>query len=410
MGVIYIARNPQAHDRPVLEKESALESVLLQMSAGEVNPAEELAAWNQVVGWLGRLRKLEGVPFRYVVPSEHMLPNNSIRFFHLDRNWLDAIVDGALSTGVMDSRGSLSEGEKANRLERYHKLMARLAEEDKTAKDYRYVLSVSESVNALPKSEKDEFDSRLQNFNSSLSESSATPAKWDLVVDYLPDYVTTVGGSRTGFLLRSSVVRDFPGLSVNAYYQLDPSKDAYSVQNKILTLRQVRLSETVLMCIFDGVPTHLRIEEPREGIRLGMEQSQSADYNYEYQFTPKDKQGRPVMSAPRINVGVRKGTGDSSVLRINDFDQAKQYFTSHGIIPQHGAFLATQLMEYPYQQDFEYDTLESKPFNAYDPSETNDVGSVLRNVKVRVNEESIVADADDIDALEASYESTGGDV
>ena len=46
-----------------------------------------------------------GVPFSYIVSSEEMLPNESIRFFHMDRNWLDALVDGALSTGILDTRG-----------------------------------------------------------------------------------------------------------------------------------------------------------------------------------------------------------------------------------------------------------------------------------------------------------------
>ena len=55
--------------------------------------SEEMA-WNSVVSWLSRLRLLEGVPFPYIVPSEGMLPNESIRFFHVDRNWLDALVDG----------------------------------------------------------------------------------------------------------------------------------------------------------------------------------------------------------------------------------------------------------------------------------------------------------------------------
>lgn len=408
--MIFIARSSQtqSYNRADIEKKTVLESVLTQMSSGQIDPAEEQAAWTQVISWLGRLRKLEGVPFRYIVPSEEMLPNNSIRFFHLDRNWLDAMVDGALSTGVMDSRGSLLEGEGEMRKERYQKLMASLAEEDKSAKDYRYVLSVTESVNALPKNEKDQFDGWLENFNPGLSGDKVRKAQWDVVVNFLPEFVTTVGGSRTGFLLRSSVVRDFPGLSVNAYYQTDPTKNAYSTENKLLTLRQVRLSDTVLMCIFDGVPTHLRLQEPREGIRLGMEPNQGADYNHVYQFQPKNSAGQAVGS--RENVSVRKGTGDTSVLRISDFIDLKGRFRQQHIIkPELGGFIATQLMEFPYQQDFEYDTIDSVPFNTYGADETNDKGSVLKNVKVRVNQASIIADATEIEAMEESYEPKDGD-
>jgi hypothetical protein len=52
-----------------------------------------------VTHWLDRLRRLQGIPFRYLVPNERMLPNESIRFFNLDFNWLFALVEGACSIG-----------------------------------------------------------------------------------------------------------------------------------------------------------------------------------------------------------------------------------------------------------------------------------------------------------------------
>ena len=81
---------------------------------GKVASDAEKEAWNYIIKWLTRLRLLDGVPFPYIVPSDGMLPNESIRFFHLDRNWLDALVDGALSTGVLDSRGSLADESAEN--------------------------------------------------------------------------------------------------------------------------------------------------------------------------------------------------------------------------------------------------------------------------------------------------------
>lgn len=52
-----------------------------------------------VTDWLGRLKKLQGVPFRYLVANGRMLPNESIRFFNVDFNWLFALVEGACSIG-----------------------------------------------------------------------------------------------------------------------------------------------------------------------------------------------------------------------------------------------------------------------------------------------------------------------
>jgi hypothetical protein len=50
-----------------------------------------------IAGWLAGLRQLTGIPFGYLVPDARMLPPESIRFFAVDPNWTDALVDGALS-------------------------------------------------------------------------------------------------------------------------------------------------------------------------------------------------------------------------------------------------------------------------------------------------------------------------
>ena len=60
----------------------------------------------QLVAWFQDLAKLAGVPFNYLVPDERMLPPESLRFFHLDGNWINALVDGAFSIG----RATMGEG------------------------------------------------------------------------------------------------------------------------------------------------------------------------------------------------------------------------------------------------------------------------------------------------------------
>jgi hypothetical protein len=49
--------------------------------------------------WLHELKRLKGVPFDYLVPGETYLPKESIRFFQVDPNWIDALVEGAFSIG-----------------------------------------------------------------------------------------------------------------------------------------------------------------------------------------------------------------------------------------------------------------------------------------------------------------------
>lgn len=52
-----------------------------------------------VVDWFDNLEKLIGVPFSYLVPDERMLPPESIRFFCVDWQWIECLLDGAFSIG-----------------------------------------------------------------------------------------------------------------------------------------------------------------------------------------------------------------------------------------------------------------------------------------------------------------------
>ena len=56
------------------------------------------------VAFLAHLRLLVGVPFDYLVPDPRMLPDESIRFFHLDRSWTDRLVDGVFAVGKIGTR------------------------------------------------------------------------------------------------------------------------------------------------------------------------------------------------------------------------------------------------------------------------------------------------------------------
>jgi hypothetical protein len=57
----------------------------------------------QVAEWFTELLSLIHVPFHYLVSREEMLPNNSLRFFHVDVNWLNCLLDGAFSIGRITS-------------------------------------------------------------------------------------------------------------------------------------------------------------------------------------------------------------------------------------------------------------------------------------------------------------------
>lgn len=52
-----------------------------------------------VEAWFRDLSLLEGLPFSYLIPDARMLPPEGLRFFRVDRAWVDCLLDGALAIG-----------------------------------------------------------------------------------------------------------------------------------------------------------------------------------------------------------------------------------------------------------------------------------------------------------------------
>jgi hypothetical protein len=182
-----------------------------------------------VVRFLARLRLLEGVPFHYLVPDARMLPPETIRFFYVDRNWLDALVQGALSVGTANSadRAKLTE---------LHPIV-------------RHEVDVAERL------------VRMKSADAPAVDAEGRPIG--------------VAGPMTGFLLRSRIVSGWPGLHVRAY-ATDTRPDDQTIPDmdtspdRVRLLRMERLAPAVLLVLFDGVPAVVHIEEPRSGIQFGV--------------------------------------------------------------------------------------------------------------------------------------------
>lgn len=116
-SAIYNWRKGQAHnqqiDATIKELKGKLEnSSLNATSLLDGNRDEGIEEMEKMFDWITRLRLLDGVPYHYLVPHEKMLPEESIRFFYLDPNWVEALVDGALSIGRSISENEESKIEK----------------------------------------------------------------------------------------------------------------------------------------------------------------------------------------------------------------------------------------------------------------------------------------------------------
>lgn len=165
-----------------------------------------------IVEWLARLRLMHGVPFSYLVAHDEFLPEESIRFFYLNRNWTDRAVEGALSVGTITTR------DRAMLRRVYEELRDTVdSEERKVAATER---AVSRKVGA--------------------------------------------GEVVTGFVLRSRTVSGWPGMHIRAKRRIG---NGFA---EIQLLRVERLAPAVLLVLMDGVPDRVEIEEPRQGVQFGV--------------------------------------------------------------------------------------------------------------------------------------------
>ena len=180
---------------------------LAQAQAGEYPPP---VLPDNLKNWLAQLTLLYGVPVEYMVPDIRLLPIESIRFFYLDRNWLDRMVDGALSVGVLSSADAV------------------------------FNLSFFKHIY-------DEVDKAQLTLRSTLRE--APPADSG-----------EAGGPITGFIFRSQVVADFPGIEIN------PTQGG----NTLPIIRMDTLSSNTLLCMVSGVPDKVEFIQPGEGLQFGL--------------------------------------------------------------------------------------------------------------------------------------------
>ncbi|HEY4281183.1 MAG TPA: hypothetical protein VGM91_23415 [Conexibacter sp.] len=177
---------------------------------------DELQIPAEIYTWLARLKLLDGVPFRYLVPDERMLPSETIRFFQLDMNWVNALIDGALSIGRHGAEDSPEAAHDA---------------------------AVNDSVHGQVSGQ----SRAIRPAALGLDAPDAEPLE-----------------AVTGFLLRSDVVKGWPGLEANGY----------TADGTLLDIvRFERLAPTVLLCLFEsgGKTLHqLDLHEPAEGLHFGL--------------------------------------------------------------------------------------------------------------------------------------------
>lgn len=197
-----------------------------------------------ILDWLGQLHTLLGVPFRYLVPSEEMLPPESIRFFRLDEAWVEALIDGAFSLGrdltadastnhtaaidavVLGSVISLARAAAPVHRMPAHRRTGRLRAAGRRA------LSLSVPADPAP---------------------GSPESTWN------------------GFLLRSAVVGAYPGLGVNAYPPGHTPDDPDPTPLEIKRLDRLGPDTDTLFCLVIGDVCRVDVHEAPELLHYGLD-------------------------------------------------------------------------------------------------------------------------------------------
>ncbi|OCL06353.1 hypothetical protein AOQ84DRAFT_321546, partial [Glonium stellatum] len=148
--------------------------------------------WMAVLKWILDRMYLAGIPPHYWISDPSHLPQETIRFFAIDRNWTDALIDGALSL--------------ANHLER---------------SDDRVRRAIQHAIRQY----------------------LDTPSKGLKQKPPVPQF---------GFLLRSELVTKFPDMVITT----DPvsSSKPEDDQQKPILIRHELLDTNVMLCLFDRPP------------------------------------------------------------------------------------------------------------------------------------------------------------
>jgi hypothetical protein len=284
-----------------------------QVDSGE----PEAAMPPYMESFLAHLRLLVGVPFEYLVADPNLLPDESIRFFFLDRSWTDRAVDGAVAVGKIGTR------------EQAHHQAHEPAVRQQLDVTERIVRSLQLKEGSFP------------DLKSANDGNPATNGTGQIV---------------TGFLLRSAAVSGWPQMDVRAYSvdlqePLDPSS-AEAQQAQLQTLRLERLSPSVMIALFQGIPTLVTLEEPHHAIQFGVVPVWGG-----FQVDLHHADGSEIFSGgnPKpLSVPVRQA--NSRVLSIAGLRRA--LFTakqSDATMPAQtgGASLAIEVLNLPWRQRFE---------------------------------------------------------
>jgi hypothetical protein len=270
--------------------------------------------------FLAHLRLLVGVPFEYLIADPRLLPDESIRFFYVDRSWTDRLVDGAIAVGKIGTREQAHHQAHSAPVGQQLDLTERIVRSLQRARDS------FENLKAANDTKKD------------------------------------TAQVITGFLLRSAAVSGWPHMDVRAYSQdipehLNPG-DPNTAALQLVALRLELLAPSVMIAFFQGIPQLVYLEEPHHGVQFGV----NMDRFGAYQIDLRAKDGSQIRVDPNnpnsnpVPISVPVRAGQNRVIHVSGLRRALfQEAKARSAMPdQNGsAAFAIEVLQVPWRQRFE---------------------------------------------------------
>jgi hypothetical protein len=301
-----------------IQSSAALKERLLRpLQLDTTQPESEMPPYMEL--FLSHLRLLVGVPFDYLVADDRLLPDESIRFFYLDRSWTDRLVDGAIAVGKIGTREQAHHQGHAPAVNQQVDLSERI-------------------VRVLQRG--------LSGFVNAKSANDAAPAPAETI---------------TGFLLRSSAVSGWPAMDVRAYKTdvaepFDPA-DPKALAQQLTTLRLELLSPGLMIALFQGVPQLVILEEPHHGVMFGVHLDNST-----YRVYLRDATGHQIPIPPAttpvdyFDIALPVRATNSRVVHVTELRRQLNLIRTKvpTAIPVTGsASFAIAVLDPPWRQRFE---------------------------------------------------------
>lgn len=265
----------------------------------------------QVRTWFQDLSLLKGVPFNYLVPDADMLPVESLRFFVIDNEWVECLLDGAFSVGRVSS-GDHQQDQAHHQTNRHPQspfdhLSGLLMRSSAVTGWPDLHLTAYQSQSSISLSQKS--ITVLKNPNSTSAKISAA---------LKADFKGAELAATTEIIGEQWLVHD---LDNDEQYAIRKQGNAFEVWLKNKLLRREQLSSNVLLCIFEGLIEEVDIFQKPETLHFGVD---GGDSPAVYSKTLKNRQGDEVQSEKIAPLPYRNNNPEARVLDIDGLaDQIK---------------------------------------------------------------------------------------